>query len=196
MHVLMAESSSNAGRQVASALREAGHAVSTCRSPSDGGVECEALRDGGTCPLENLPIDLFVLVRSEEGGGVCSERGALCAAGRRIPLVVAGDVGDNPYRQWTAVERLGTHVVAVAERVVERPLPRHSQAAREAVEAAVDSSASCSAEVYRVAGGLNAVVSAVPAPPPETRAAAVTRVHQSLRALDPWARYVDVSFAS
>jgi hypothetical protein len=197
MHVLMSETSTIPGRKVADALRDAGHEVAACRGDCDDGLECAALRDGGGCPLEHLPIDVYVLVRSEPGHGRSEERGALCAAARRVPLVVSGEFGDNPYRPWTAAEQRGTDVIAVVEEVAARPLPRHSRTAVRAVEAVLGSSAeSCSAVVHRRAGGLAVVVTAEPTPPPEVRAAAVTKVHQKLRELDPWARYVDVSFAS
>ena len=77
LKVLLAETASVPAQQVAEALADAGHTVTTCHGEGDVGIACAALR-GGTCPLEDGSVDVVVLVRPEaRGEGMLLEQGAL-----------------------------------------------------------------------------------------------------------------------
>ena len=122
MRVMMPETSSMGAAVAARVLREAGHDVYTCHESDDRGFACGALR-GRPCPLEEVPIDVAVDVRPY---GLpmprLNEEGVRCAARRHIPLVVAGAVEHNPFRDWTTAEQAGVEVVAAAEAAAATPL--------------------------------------------------------------------------
>jgi hypothetical protein len=118
MDIVMAETSTRASKKAAEVLHAAGHTVHSCHGPGDRGLSCAAL-EGRKCPLEAQPADVYVLVRPWSRPDPSPvEQGALCAARRRIPLVVAGFVDDNPYREWTTAEHAGTDVVDAVEAAV------------------------------------------------------------------------------
>ena len=200
LHVLMAEADSAPARQVADALTEAGHAVHPCHDRDEVGLACAALRGRG-CPLEDRPVDIAVLVRPRtRPEPTLVEQGALCAARRRIPLVVGGAVGADPYRQWAAAEQEGTALLELVEAAAAAPLPEHSEVARATLEETLQTAASsverCDAEVYRHGGVLQVVLHAEPDPGRLARQVAATRVHQRLRAIDRWTPRMELSFDS
>jgi len=149
--------------------------------------------------LEDGTVDVVVLVRpADRGAATPVEQGALCGARRRIPLVVAGATEGDPYAQWAIAEQDGTDVVDVVEAVAEAPLPEHSRIATTAVVESLRAQGSgfdwCYAPVRRRGGTLHVQVHIEPKPSPALRHAITARVHQQLRALDPWAPGMEISF--
>lgn len=89
MKVLLVEGAPGVGAQAESQLSEAGHLVIGC-GPADPSAPCRGLEAIGDCPLDAGDVDVAVVSRA--GGDLTpSERGALCAARHRIPVVVAGN---------------------------------------------------------------------------------------------------------
>ena len=89
MRVLLVEQESGAATAAETELRAAGHEVIGCEA-ADSSSPCRGLEPIGECPLDSHVIDVAVVGR--RGGPLApSERGALCAARHRIPVVIAGD---------------------------------------------------------------------------------------------------------
>lgn len=89
MKVLLVESAPGLGAEAESELEAAGHVVVGCEA-ADPSSPCRGLEAMGDCPLDHGDVDVAVVSRL--GGDLsASERGALCAARHRIPVVVSGD---------------------------------------------------------------------------------------------------------
>lgn len=199
LKVLLAETASVPAQQVAEALADAGHTVTTCHGEGDVGIACAALR-GGTCPLEDGSVDVVVLVRPEaRGEGMLLEQGALCGARRCVPLVVGGAVDGDPFASWAAAEQDGVDLVGLVEEVAAAPLPEHSLVARAALIDSLRRGAGgfdfCDASVRRSAGTLNVLLRSEPTPSKAVAEMVAARVQQHLRALDPWTPSIDITFA-
>jgi hypothetical protein len=89
MKVLLVEGATGIGASAESELRAAGHVVVGCE-PAEPSSPCRGLEAIGDCPLDGHDIDVAVVSRAS-GELTPSERGALCAARHRIPVVVAGN---------------------------------------------------------------------------------------------------------
>lgn len=125
MKVLMVEGAPGVGATAEAELRDAGHVVVGCAA-SDATSPCRGLETIGDCPLDGGDIDVAVVSRagSEFTAG---ERGALCAARHRVPVVIAGNprhavsfgpgthlAGPDLVRTVDVAARSGTaHVAAV-----------------------------------------------------------------------------------
>lgn len=89
MKILLVEGQPGVANEIHAELSAAGHRVTGCDA-ADPSVPCRGLDHLGDCPLDADDIDVAVVGR--HGGPLAaSERGALCASRRRIPVVVAGD---------------------------------------------------------------------------------------------------------
>ena len=89
MKVLMVEGAPGVGAAAATQLREAGHDVVGCEA-ADRSSPCRGLEPVADCPLDHGHVDVAVVSRA--GGDLApSERGALCAARHRVPVVLAGN---------------------------------------------------------------------------------------------------------
>jgi hypothetical protein len=89
MKVLLVEGQPGVASEIEAELRAAGHQVTGCDA-ADPSVPCRGLDQVGDCPLDANDVDVAVVGRV--GGPLtAAERGALCAARRRIPVVVGGD---------------------------------------------------------------------------------------------------------
>ncbi len=89
MKVLLVEGAPGVGAPAEAQLREAGHVVVGCE-PADPSSPCRGLETVADCPLDSGDIDVAVVSRA--GADLTpSERGALCAARHRVPVVVAGN---------------------------------------------------------------------------------------------------------
>lgn len=89
MKVLLVEGAPGLGSAAEAELVAAGHAVVGCE-PADPSSPCRGLEPAGECPLDGGDIDVAVVSRA--GGDLApSERGALCAARSRIPVVITGN---------------------------------------------------------------------------------------------------------
>jgi len=87
--VLLVEGAPGVGAPAESQLRAAGHEVVGCE-PADPSSPCRGLEAVGDCPLDAGDVDVAVVSRA--GLELTpSERGALCAARHRVPVVVAGN---------------------------------------------------------------------------------------------------------
>src|SRR5688572_17737305 len=105
MDVLLTQTTAVGAAAAAADLRRHGHHVEVCHP--NGAEVCIAL-GGGRCPLDRGTVDAAVVVRSHASADELPlERGAVCAAVRGVPLIVAGDPADNPYAPWAAVEEDG-----------------------------------------------------------------------------------------
>ena len=92
MKVLLVEGQMAAAAAAEHELREHGHSIEVC-APADQSAPCKGLEAAGRCPLDAGDIDVAVVGRA--GGPLgADERGALCAARHRVPVVVAGDPHD------------------------------------------------------------------------------------------------------
>lgn len=89
MRVLLVEGAPGAGAPVESELVGAGHTVVGCDA-TDPWAPCRGLDVVGECPLDDGSIDIAVVARVGVDM-VPSERGALCASRRRIPVVLTGN---------------------------------------------------------------------------------------------------------
>lgn len=80
-----------AGAVAESDLRAAGHEVVNCDS-FDPTAPCRGLEPSGTCPIDDGDVDVALVSRAGQELTM-AERGALCAARRRIPVVVDATEG-------------------------------------------------------------------------------------------------------
>lgn len=86
---MLVEGAPGVGAPAESQLRAAGHEVVGCE-PADPSSPCRGLEAIGDCSLDAGDVDVAVVSRA--GSELTpSERGALCAARHRIPVVVAGN---------------------------------------------------------------------------------------------------------
>jgi hypothetical protein len=181
-------------QRAADRLAQAGHRVLTCHEPGEEAFPCSALR-GRPCPLDG-GVDVAVVARPR--GGIQPtpfEDGAVCAARRRVPLVVAGQTSPNPFAAWTAatasLESIPEAVAAAATAVS----PGHSAVATAAWRAALaarGTPAAGTVEVRRERGRLKARIRSLGLPAGDAEAGAVA-VLGALRAFDPGASGVDVA---
>ena len=89
MKVLLVEGAPGVGAAAAAELRAAGHDVVGCDA-AEPSAPCRGLETLDDCPLDAGDIDVTVVSRS--GTELTpSERGALCAARHRIPVVISGN---------------------------------------------------------------------------------------------------------
>jgi len=102
MKVLLVEGAPGVGAAAEEELTAAGHQVVGCEA-ADPSAPCRGLESGGSCPLDDGDIDVAVVSRATSELQP-SERGALCAARNRVPVVLVG----NP-RQAVSFGP-GTHV--------------------------------------------------------------------------------------
>jgi len=89
MRVLLVEGAPGAGAAVQTEPVGAGHTVAGCDA-ADSWAPCRGLDGVGACPLVDGSSHLAVVARVGDDM-VPSERGALCASRRRVPVVLTGD---------------------------------------------------------------------------------------------------------
>ena len=89
MKVLLVEGAPGAGAAAESELVGAGHTVVGCGAV-DPWAPCRGLDVVADCPLDGGDIDIAVVARVGDEM-VPSERGALCASRRRVPVVLTGN---------------------------------------------------------------------------------------------------------
>jgi hypothetical protein len=89
LKVLLVEDAPGMGAAAESELVAAGHTVVGCEA-ADPSAPCRGLDVIGECPLDGGDVDVAVVARSTEAM-TPSERGALCAARRRVPVVLTGN---------------------------------------------------------------------------------------------------------
>ncbi|HMK63709.1 MAG TPA: hypothetical protein VK386_08835 [Acidimicrobiales bacterium] len=193
MDVLVSDTTTPAAADVARSLLAAGHRVHVCQDdPHDD--HCTELTEGA-CPLDTAPIDVAVAVGDTVGRHLAD--GALCAARRRIPLVLADAPADHPLRPWATAQSKSADAVATVEAVLARPLRDHTERARQALlqELRRQGSDALAADVtvWRRPGRLQVELDYQQ---PITRTQAerlVTHVAQAVRQYDRWAPKLDAT---
>jgi len=179
MNVLVPESASPLGADVADAARALGHVVFRCHEVDSADPRCVADR-GLACPLDAHRIDVAVLC-GRAGGDTLD-----CVMRRRVPV--------------TFVFRPDRASVAAAIAQATDDLGAHSRSADAAMRQAltfrgIDADAA-SAHVRRRNGGL-VVELHLPAGVDEATSNAVAViVHDALRRFDRWADAIDIAVAS
>lgn len=119
MRVLVLESDPRAATVAGQAVEAAGHEVVRCFAPGVGAFPCRALEVGAMCPVDE-GVDVALLVRSRPWPKPTAlERGGICALRARVPLVVAGHHGLDPWVAWASASIDGSEgVVDVCTAVV------------------------------------------------------------------------------
>lgn len=110
MKILLVEGAPGAGSNAETQLVDAGHTVVGCDA-ADAWAPCRGLDVVGDCPLDAGDVDVAVVARAGDDM-VPSERGALCAARRRVPVVLTGNprhaVSFGPGTHIAGSDLLGT----------------------------------------------------------------------------------------
>lgn len=103
--------------QSAASLSSAGHAVHRCHELGEAVFPCNALRPGGSCPLDR-GVDVVVTTRARPvAAPVPSEVGVTCALHAGVPLVLSGIWRNAPFAELasTVVAQDGDLVAACAD---------------------------------------------------------------------------------
>lgn len=194
MKVLLVEGAPGAGAPAESQLSEAGHTVIGCE-PADPSSPCRGLEAVGDCPLDAGDIDVAVVSRA--GGDLTpSERGALCAARHRIPVVVDGDP-HHAISFGPGTHMAGADLVAACTEAATSGVAHVAAVRRELLMAGVVTpdevdgpDASISFEVQREPRRLRLVVKA---PEGHPRLASITKsAAEALRRFDQVTAVIDV----
>jgi hypothetical protein len=134
MKVLIVEDENGSADEIAHAITDAGHHITTCHDPSAPAFPCDGM--GGPCPLEQ-GVDLVVAVRRSDNQVLSiQEDGARCAARAGIPIVVVGSEENNPYSEWAAATvplAEASTIVSVIEAVAAAPDARLTETATRAL---------------------------------------------------------------
>jgi hypothetical protein len=194
LHILVNESTAGAAEHAERVLEEHGHRVLRCHDRGTPIFPCAALRTGHVCPLE-CGVDVAVTVRgAPDPQPAPGEDGIACALRARIPVVVAGDVRDNPFVALGAIEADGEHVAQPCEWVAATPSPPHTAVATDALLNALRARrGDAMAVVNRERDRLHVLVEAIPGIERRTLAAAASRVLSALRRYDTHAPIIDLS---
>jgi hypothetical protein len=199
LRVLVTEDERGAAQAAEAELRAAGHEVVRCVAPGEAEFPCAGLRSLDECPLRSGNVDVTLAVRAGASAVPArSEDGVLCSIRHRVPVVLAGEGALDPFDDWEAAAVADADdVVWACERTVAQPLRAHSEIAANAVADVlrmhgVEESALVS--VRRHAGGLQVRVR-VPEVSRKVRQLIGVRIVGALRAYDPEASGIDVSFA-
>jgi hypothetical protein len=199
LNVLVLESDPGAATVARQELRGAGHTLHYCHDPGQASFPCNALREGRGCPFEGEPIDVALDVRRRvRSAPTTREDGVACAIRQHVPLVVAGPTVFSPYAEYTTeMHEDAFDVVAACERAAAAPLPRHTAVARGALDATLERRSlptGAQVTVYRHNGSLHVSVGAASDIDHATRNMIAVRIAAALRAIDRYARGIDVVF--
>lgn len=191
MRVLLTESDPHAADEAVTVLERAGHQVVRCGEPGATTFPCTGVVDAG-CPLDE-DVDVAVTVRElAHPSPQVSESGAICARSRKIPLVVAGELDQDPFvtarTEAVPVEELP----AAVERAVRAELPRYRAAImvelhRHLAAGEVD------VEVRRSGRRIKVIITLDPSVDRSTADALAVRAAGVVRELDRWTNVVDVA---
>jgi hypothetical protein len=193
MHVLIPDLTTADAQVIERELEADGHQVHTCGAQTDA-YHCVALA-GGTCPLEDTPIDVCVQVGRQDIPTPPSE-GARCAVRRRVPTILVGDVEQGTMLPNTTVTTR-RRASAVIRQVADAPLAEHTAVAAKSMLHELRRQGSDGrngvVEVRRRNGGLvidlwlDSSISRTQAERLATHVAQQVRIH------DPWARALDAT---
>jgi hypothetical protein len=194
MDILVTESDPGAAADAVARLERAGHRVRRCHEPGDRAFPCAGLTT--SCPLEGEGVDVVLDVRARTRTWPTPlEDGITCALRRRVPVVVTGRTGLNPFSPLGATEAPGD-VVEACEEAARSARPVHSELAtaalRETLARAGRATEGLHATVVRHGGRLRAELEVPTDLPDAVRRTAEVRVLGALRAYDTAATGVDV----
>ncbi len=199
LNVLVLESDRGAATEAVADLEAAGHTVLRCHDGQTPAFPCRALTDDG-CPLRQNVVDVALTVRRRPRSQPApQEDGVTCALRTHVPLVVAGATMLNPYETLAAeIADDPSDVVAACERAAAAPLRAHTDRALRTLATVFEKNevrnATARVVVYRSHGRLRVEVTAANALPQPIQNLAAVQIVAALRALDPDARGIDVSF--
>lgn len=194
MKILVLESDAGAASATVEQLEAAGHEVTRCHEPGAGAFPCAALADPHACPAEQ-GAEVTLLVRGAGARATTTlEDGVSCAIRRRLPVVVAGDVTENPYEAFAVTAE--DDVVGRVEAAGRGNQAGHAEAARQALtevleRAGVDAAA-VDVQVYRRGADLLVSLDLPEEMESFHRQAAAVRAVGAVRAYDPYAARIDV----
>jgi hypothetical protein len=199
LNVLVLESERGASEVARHDLAAAGHNVVACHEPGDPPFPCNALIEGRGCPLDTEVIDVALLVRRHHGAiPKLREDGARCALVRRIPLVVAGHVLLNPFDEFATEVTGSADVVDACERAAHASSRRYVDAAEKVLRDVLDRRGLDDVypivQVVRRHGCLLIRVVGAGELDHTTKNVASARMIGAVRAVDRYARGIDVSF--
>jgi len=201
LRVLVVESTAHASDVAVAELVQAGHAVVRCSEPGEPSFPCAALVEGKQCPLRSQPpVDVVLDVRKHPRSQPApGESGVSCAIQRHVPVVVAGSATLNPFEPWST-ETLGRtyDVVDACVRAASQPLRQHSAVASSAVRDFLDRHdlrhLAARVAVVRRHAALEVQVHTTDVLPHDVKSMLSVRIIAALRALDPDAPGIDVTF--
>jgi hypothetical protein len=178
MNILIPESTSPMGAELAASARELGHAVFACHRYEGGDARCVADR-GDPCPLDAQNIDVTVL-SGHAGGDTLT-----CAQRRRVPVAF--------------VFRPDRRSLSAAIDDATDDLAAHARIARAAMQQALSfrgiDADGTTATVRRRGGGLLVNLHLPAGIDPSDGNAVAVVVHDALRRYDSWATAVDIAVA-
>jgi hypothetical protein len=194
MRVLLVEGAPGAGATAEAELRAAGHDVVGCE-PADPSSPCRGLEIVGDCPLDHGDVDVAVVSRAGVDMAP-SERGALCAARHRIPVVISGDP-HHAVSFGPGTHMAGGDLVGACDEAARSGVAHVAALRRELLMAGVvmpedvdGPKPPISFSVRREPRRLRLVVRA---PEGDPRLASITKsAAEALRRFDQWANVIDV----
>lgn len=197
MRVLIIEESEGRAEAAANLLGAAGHSTVSCHTP-DMSEPCAALEPGSTCPLEESPVDVALLVGGEDDHPRHTvAQGYVCARRWSIPIVSLGD-GEQP--SVTSRVRVVDDVVPALEGAAAQPLPEHTEVSRAAVREVLDrhdlGDVDSTVSVERHEGRLEIRVHTSEPISPMVAHTAGVRAMGAVRAMDEHAPTIGVSVGS
>lgn len=201
MKVLVLEAEPGAADDSIATLEAGGHEVVRCHESGMAAFPCTGLHDDGACPLEAGGVDVALTVRRHARSvPTPHEDGAACALRTRVPLVVAGEAGLNPYEALGAIEAGSRDLESVLAEAVRDARPEHSRVALAALVASLrandQTDDGANARVWRARTGLHAVLEMSETVPVKVRDMTAVRVTSALREYDRNAAQIDVSIES
>lgn len=194
MKVLLVEGAPGVGAGAEAELRAAGHAVVGCE-PGDPSSPCRGLETLDDCPLDAGDVDVAVVSRA--GLEMTpSERGALCAARHRVPVVLTG----NPRHAMSfgpGTHIAGANLTAACDAAARSGVAHIAAIRRELLMAGVVTTedvdgddATVSFHVTREPKRLRLVIKA---PGDDARLPSITKsAAEALRRFDQYAKVIDV----
>lgn len=194
MKVLMVEAMPGSGDESRRRLIAAGHTVLSCDT-SEPHVPCVGLSTVGDCPLDTDHVDVAV-VHHAGAELATSERGALCAARRRVPVVVDGDfrrsVSFGPGTFVAGADLLTSCEDAARSGAAHAAAIRRELLCNGVLEAS-DTAGDQPAVSFDVARSSTRLCLTVHLPEHDHRRANITKAAgEALRRFDPWASVIDV----
>lgn len=114
LDVLVVENRRHAADAAVADLEAAGHHVHRCFDPDSPGFPCQAIREPGTCPLDQ-GVDVALSVRDRiEPRPTRYEQGISCAIRAGVPIAEVGPQALDPFEPWVTCRITNDVAVGVA----------------------------------------------------------------------------------